>query len=344
MFKRLNFVWASVILCALIQQTQFCGNAWAETSTDRILEKIAALEARVAALESKNKEYKREAEEARTQTRVANAKLLRLSTAPASNLASAMASANRPAEPQTSSWTGAYWGATAGGAATRSSVVSTQRDLQGFPSNIPPFNLTGYDLLGRASASNGGGVIDVFAGWNTRVSNFIVGGQLEATAAALNFSSSGSKAYAYFDANGPTGATANGDFRPQVASRWMASALLRAGVLLNDQTLIYGIGGWTGAQFEARNLTDNPFYQPVETFWANGWTAGAGIERRLDSNWSVRAEYRYTSFGTVRTSDHFNFQFVGPTAGTQSSQRQTQFDQSMQAGRIGFAYAFNPLR
>ena len=78
MFTRLNFVWASVILCALIQQTQFCGNAWAETSTDRVLEKIAALEARVAALESKNKEYQREVEEARTQTRVANAELLRL--------------------------------------------------------------------------------------------------------------------------------------------------------------------------------------------------------------------------------------------------------------------------
>ena len=80
------------------------------------------------------------------------------------------------------------------------------------------------------------------------VSNFIVGGQLEATAAALNFSSSGSKAYVYFDANGSTGSTANGDFRPQVASRWMASALLRAGVLLNDQTLIYGIGGWQHAR------------------------------------------------------------------------------------------------
>jgi opacity protein-like surface antigen len=223
-------------------------------------------------------------------------------------------------------------------------VHSSQRDLQAFPGNTSPFNVTGYDVLGQASASNGGGVIDVFAGWNTRLSNFVVGGQLEATAGALNFNSNGSKAYTYFDANGPTGSTANGDFRPQVTSRWMASALLRAGVVLNDRTLVYGIGGWTGAQFEARNLTDNAFYQPVESFWANGWTAGAGIERQLDSNWSVRAEYRYTGFAVVRTSDHFNFQFVGPAPGAQSSQRQTQFDQSMQSGRIGFAYAFNPLR
>jgi opacity protein-like surface antigen len=330
--------------CVFALTTIYGANARADSSADRVLEKLAALEARVAALESKNIEYKRDAEEARSQARTANAKLLRLSNPTASNVSSAMASTHYTPERPVSSWPGAYWGASAGGAATRSSVVSTQRDMQAFPGNPPPLNVNGYDVLGRASANHGGGVIDVFAGWNARLSNFVVGGQLEATAAELNFNSNGSKAYTYFDANGPTGSTANGDFRPQVAARWMASALLRAGVLLNEQTLVYGIGGWTGAQFEARNLTDNPFYQPVETFWANGWTGGAGIERQLDSNWSVRAEYRYTSFGGVRTSDHFNFQFAGPTIGTQSSQRQTQFDQSMQSGRIGFAYAFDPLR
>lgn len=66
----------------------------------------------------------------------------------------------------------------------------------------------------------------------------------------------------------------------------MASALLRAGVLVTDQTLIYGIGGWTLAQFEARNVTDNAFFQPEESFLASGWTAGAGIERKLGTNWS----------------------------------------------------------
>jgi hypothetical protein len=156
---------------------------------------------------------RREAEEASSQARVANAKLLKLSNAPVSPAASAMASANLPAERTSSGWTGAYWGASAGGAATRSSVHSSQRDLQAFPGNTPPFNVTGYDVVGQASAGNGGGAIDVFAGWNVRLSNFVVGGQLEATAGALNFNSSGSKAYTYFDANGPTGSTANGDFR-----------------------------------------------------------------------------------------------------------------------------------
>ncbi|WP_156795483.1 outer membrane protein [Bradyrhizobium icense] len=269
------FTYRTVVFACLFALPMFNdGTARAESSTDRILAKMAALEARVAALESKNKEYKRDAEEARSQARAASARLAKFSNTPIPNVASVMASTSYPAERTASGWTGAYWGASAGGAATRSSVVSAQRDVQAFPSNPPPLNVNGYDVLGRASASNGGGVIDVFAGWNARLSKIVVGGQLEATAAELSFSSNGSRAYTYFDANGTTGLTANGDFRPQVASRWMASALLRAGVLLNEQTLVYGIGGWTGAQFEARNLTDNPLYQPVETFWANGWTGG----------------------------------------------------------------------
>ena len=57
-------------------------------------------------------------------------------------------------------------------------------------------------------------------------------------------------------------ATASGNYRPQVTSRWMATGLLRAGILVDDLTLLYGLGGWTVAQFEARNLTDDPFFQP----------------------------------------------------------------------------------
>jgi outer membrane immunogenic protein len=315
------------------------------SSADLVLQKIAALEARVAALEVKNREYKRDADKARTQAKLANEKLSKIGGAVPSGVASAMAYKAIPNDHSVPvSWTGAYWGASAGGAATRSSVISAERNTQAFATNPPPFSVNGLDGLGNTSGSNGfGGLVDLFAGWNIQISRAVVGAQLEATASDLNFSSSGSKMYTYFNAIGPTGQTAVGDFRPQVASRWMASALLRAGVLLDDNTLVYGIGGWTGSRFEARNVTDNPFYQPVETFWANGWTAGAGIERKLDPNWSVRAEYRYTDFGTSRTNDHFLFT-SGPPSGTQTSDRQTSYSQSMQAGRIGFAYAFNPLK
>ncbi|MGY2906977.1 outer membrane protein [Bradyrhizobium sp. URHC0002] len=309
-------------------------------NAERLLEKLAALEARVVALETKNRQYKRELEQGRTQQRTqlpqnvgqANAAM------PAKDLAPNQLSQTSTA----TGWTGIFWGASAGGAATKSSTTSSERAAQIFPGNTPPFDLNGFNTSSVSGPNgNAGGFIDVFAGGDFQLARLVFGGQFEATASDLNFSSSGTRSYAYFNATGPTGVTATGDYRPQVTSRWMASALLRAGVLVDDLTLLYGIGGWTVAQFEARNLTDNPFYQPNESFWANGPTAGVGIERKLDSNWRLRAEYRYTKFDTAHTQDRFAF-VSGPNSQTYS--RSTQFDQSMQSGRIGFAYSFNPLR
>ncbi|TAI60330.1 outer membrane beta-barrel protein [Bradyrhizobium sp. Leo170] len=322
-----------------------CGVADAEpSSADIVLQKIAALEARVATLEVENRAYKRQLENARTPAKLVMEKPSKKHNPVPDAMASAMPYKTIKADgPISAGWSGAYWGASAGGGATRSDVISAERNTQAFSGNPFPFTISGLETVGTSSANNGGGLIDLYAGWNVQVSKVVLGAQLEATASELNFSSTGSKAYTYFSAAGPTGQTAFADFRPQVAARWMTSALLRAGVLLDDQTMIYGIGGWTGAQFEARNVTDNPFYQPVESFWANGWTAGGGIERKLDSNWSVRAEYRYTDFGAFRTNDHFSFT-GGPPPSTQTSDRQTQYSQSMHAGRVGFAYAFNPLQ
>lgn len=296
-----------------------------------ILEKLAALEARVATLEDKNREYKRELDQARTQLRTESSKTVRLANAAMPS--KAPASPIIAPQPQPG-WTGFFWGASAGGAATRSQTNSAERATSG------AFGFNALDLSGPGS--NGGGFIDLFAGGDVQVSRFVLGGQVEASIADLNFSSTGTRSYSYFDAGGPTGATATGDYRPQVTARWLASALLRAGVLLDDNTLLYGLGGWTFGRFEARNVTDNPFYQPNETFWANGPTGGVGIERKLDSNWRVRAEYRYTRFDGARTQDQYAFTSGG--VATQTYARSTLYDQSMQSGRIGLAYAFDPLR
>lgn len=323
--RRLRTVLLAIF--ALAPSTVYASSA----DPNLILEKLAALEARVASLENKNREYKRELDQARAQLRTQSAKTIRLTNAAIPP--SALASAPIISSPQPSGWTSIFWGASAGGAATRSQTTSVERATNG-PS--------GFNALDRSGpASNGGGFIDMFAGGDVQVSRLVLGGQLEATISDLNFSSTGTRGYSYFDAGGPTGATATGDYRPQVTTRWLASALLRAGVLLDENTLLYGLGGWTFGRFEARNVTDNPFYQPKEAFWANGPTGGVGIERKLDSNWRLRAEYRYTRFDGARTQDQYAFTSGGVS---QAYIRSSQFDQSMQSGRIGFAYAFNPLR
>jgi outer membrane immunogenic protein len=66
------------------------------------------------------------------------------------------------------------------------------------------------------------------------------------------------------------------------------------------------------------------------------------VERKLGSNWSIRAEYRYTDFGRVTMTELS--QVVGSGMVTQSNQATTRFDQSMQTERVGFAYTFDPSR
>jgi len=317
--------------------------AFASTDNDQLLTMLQKLEARVEALEAKNAEYRNEIVEARQQAKAATEKLRLVSTS-ASPVRNSYASYPVKAAPiidETPIWSGIYWGGSAGGAVTRSKVTSTETAFQNFPTNAPPFNIQGENLVGSSGPGNhGGAVIDAFAGWNFQISpKFVVGGQLEATVSNLNFSSTGSKTDTFFNSTGPNGQTAIEDFHPQVSSNWMASALLRAGFLLDDKTLIYGVGGLTLAQFQASNLSGTSVIgsQFDEAFMTAGWTAGAGIERKLDSHWSIRGEYRYTNFGNHSSNGQISF--VSNFPETQSLQRQAQFNQSMQVGRIGVAYA-----
>jgi outer membrane immunogenic protein len=312
--------------------------AAASTDNEQLLIMIRALEARIRALETKNKEYRQEAGEARLQARAANEKL-KLVSASTSQPRNSFALASSEPNDTSAIWSGAYWGAAAGGGITRSRVTANEQYISNFPTNGYPYNINGSNMADSSGPGHrGGALIDVFAGWNFQPSrSFVVGGQLEATVSDLNFNSAGTRMYNYFTAAGPTGETAVENFRPQVSTNWMASALLRAGFLVDDKTLIYGIGGLTLAQFQTRNLADNSFFQTEESFVATGWTAGAGIERKLDANWSVRGEYRYTRFGSHGSNDQFNF--VGSFPSSQTYQRNAQFDQSMQVGRIGIAYA-----
>src|SRR5262245_52256327 len=119
----------------------------------------------------------------------------------------------------------------------------------------------------------------------------------------------------------------------------MVSALARAGWLVDPRTLLYGLAGWTGAQFDYQNLTDNLFYQPGERFWANGVTVGVGAEKRLDASWALRGEYRYTHFAEATVNNGFVWSSAGvPLPVTQSNVIQSRFDNDMHSLRLGISY------
>jgi outer membrane immunogenic protein len=70
-----------------------------------------------------------------------------------------------------------------------------------------------------------------------------------------------------------------------------------------DRALIYATGGVAFGGFNSNiNLSD-----PTDGIFTNGstsstrvgWTVGGGIQYAVTNNWSIRAEYRYTDFGSI---------------------------------------------
>jgi outer membrane immunogenic protein len=76
-----------------------------------------------------------------------------------------------------------------------------------------------------------------------------------------------------------------------------ASFRARLGVLLTARALFYATGGVALSHVKTKaNVTLDPNLNA----WQTGWTIGAGVEYALDTNWSVRAEYRYSDYGRER--------------------------------------------
>ena len=102
--------------------------------------------------------------------------------------------------------------------------------------------------------------------------------------------------------------------------------------LAYDGVLIYVTGGAAAARIEA---TYTNAAKASKNDILIGWTAGAGVEYALWSNWSVRAEYRYANFGDQSVS------FPGTTvvAGNTSSYKWSA-DHTEHAVRAGLTYRF----
>jgi outer membrane immunogenic protein len=78
----------------------------------------------------------------------------------------------------------------------------------------------------------------------------------------------------------------------------------RVGIAL-DRALIYGTGGVAFSGFNTTIIdttgffTGSPLTNATFTNTRAGWTAGGGIEYAVTDNWWVRAEYRYSNFGST---------------------------------------------
>ncbi len=191
--------------------------------------------------------------------------------------------------PPVFTWTGVYIGA----------QVGYQWGYSG--TNVPG---VGY----YPSYAPNGFVGGAHVGYNYQVGQFVVG--LEGDANGSDYSgnnTSGSLTYS-------TRETVDGSVRARVGVAW-------------DRALVYATGGAAFGDFQ-NTYTSGTGFDSLSTTRV-GWTVGGGVEYALDNNWSIRAEYRYTDYGT--------FSEYSPTAlGASVNKRET--DNKVQAG---FSYKFD---
>jgi outer membrane immunogenic protein len=179
-------------------------------------------------------------------------------------------------------WTGIYIGGQIGYA-----WASGNNNFTGFD---PFFGPAGGTFLSSSAGGTPSGVIGgANVGYNYQINQWVLGieGSVDGT------SLSNTAVVAFPDGTSLTAHTKadiQGSIRGRLGIAW-------------DRALIYGTGGVAFGGFN----TDVSILNPAVPFFANGnvsntrvgWTVGGGIQYAITNNWSVRAEYRYTNWGTL---------------------------------------------
>jgi outer membrane immunogenic protein len=197
-------------------------------------------------------------------------------------------------------WTGFYIGGNVGGAWENESGNSN------FMASNPPAARTSTPQSNalRNTAVIGG----VHVGYNWQISHWVFGAEADWdwTNTRNGFCRQTDNLSAACTDNGRGFLTLNG------RTEWLDSARGRVGYTW-DRFMIYGTGGAAWAKFDS-SITANcrlagcgaslVSQNPTANFSDRkpGWTAGAGIEAMLDSDWIARAEYLHYDLGSVTST------------------------------------------
>jgi len=239
-------------------------------------------------------------------------------------------------------WSGFYAGATAGlgGGSWTGDLVSynpMRLITDAFPNGAwQGRSVTGYGWLGGAEV-----------GFNSQMSGFMWGLEGDVSASGVN----GSGVFTTRDFLGhPAGANQEVfDKHIQANIDWLGTVRLRAGVLVNPGTLLYGTGGLAvggtsshqDVYFDGGNFAPGLNYSGSDTSTQVGWTIGVGLEQKLSSHWSLKAEYLYADLGTAKY--HYYGTYTGyPYGGGPTADSDDGYSPHLTVNivRVGFNYAF----
>jgi outer membrane immunogenic protein len=180
-----------------------------------------------------------------------------------------------------------------------------------------PFPINAAGLVPGMSSNTLNGVVGgAHIGYNYQISQFVIGIEADVDGTGVHRSS--------VDPTGTLAASSSipveGSIRGRVGYAW-------------DRVLFYGTGGLAIGDLHS-SLT-NVTTGATDTFNATriGWTAGGGIEYAVTNNWLLRAEYRYSNYGTISNVDVNGVFFGGPFT--------LHRHETDNAVRVGFSYLFN---
>jgi outer membrane immunogenic protein len=203
--------------------------------------------------------------------------------------------------PPAFTWTGFYVGAQLGYQWGTASITSILNRTGAAKTNL------GYSPEGVIGGAHVG------YNWQMPSTSFVLG--IEGDVDGSGYSGSGLSRTGFV--NRTTNEDVEGSIRGRVGYAW-------------DHALIYATGGAAFASIQ--NVSTNLVTRRVDVFnnTGVGWTVGGGVEYAIDNNWSLRAEYRYTDFGS------FNENLVNSSPGESARRHETD-----NAVRAGISYKFD---
>jgi len=166
-------------------------------------------------------------------------------------------------------WTGSYIGVSGGGAWGTATVNNTLTGID----QSPHFDLNG-------------GLFGATAGFNVQNGSLVLG--LEGDTSGVN---KRGNAFEF---------PPNTAFSNDVRERWLSTFRGRVGYAQGNW-LFYATGGGAFASVE-QTLTGPPG-SISDKQWLWGWTAGAGVEVKLNPDWSAKVEYLYVG---LQDKSYFN--------------------------------------
>ena len=92
----------------------------------------------------------------------------------------------------------------------------------------------------------------------------------------------------------------------------------------------YILAGITGAKLKGKLTSYGKTYWDKET--VTGWTVGAGLEYKLNKNWHMRVQYRYSKYDDAK----FNYKINNST-----NYKAVAKDYKTHTIRVGISYCFN---